>query len=127
MKNIYIYNNPNSAVYCDIITQEDLIRITSGMTISLCCSYLTSENNEFFQDLYSHNGSNMRMSYDVWEEINNKKSNAFHCGYSTAKYNITLDILKMNSGSDATEFPELLHTKSDKSSVLIVKRVSASV
>lgn len=118
---MYIYNNPSLGIYRKIINQKDLIELTSGMVISLCSSYLTTETDEIFRDLYYHNGSNMIIAYDVFKEINDKESNAFHCGYSTDKYKITLNILKVNSSSDATCFPELLHTESDKSAILVAK------
>lgn len=126
MRESYIYNNPYLGIYHKIVYQEDLPELTSKMVISLCSSYLTTETNEIFRDLYYCNGSNMIIANEVWEEINNKESKAFHCGYSTNKYKITLNILKANSRSDATCFPELLHTESDKAAILIAKDYNAN-
>ena len=119
MNNIYIYNNPSTATYLKIITGEDLIRQTRGIVISLCSSYLTAESNEIFSDFYRQNGSNMIIARKVKEEINDPKSNAFHCGYSENKYEITQKLSEVNS--DATSFPELLHTENDKEAVLSAK------
>lgn len=121
MKEVYIYNNPYLGIYRKIIDHEDLMKLTSGIVISLCSSYLTTETNAIFRDLYSNNGSNMIMAREVFEEINDKESNAFHCGYSTEKYEIALNIPKVSPSSDATCFPELLHTEGDKSAILVAK------
>ncbi len=88
------------------------------MVLSLCSSYLTAETSDNLQDLYQHNGSNMIMTQDVFNEISNEECDAFHCGDSADKYEISLNIVRADN-TDATRFPELLHERSDKSLVLV--------